>query len=167
MKRIHYYTDPQGNTVDGLTLTEIKKRIRQKGGSGYTYHFDRDGSFQECTPIVLGNNARTTYRAEYNDSRKFRNNRGPAGQENGQIDVQNIIKTVIGQAEAENLNEEDNWRLMELLTSGLGPSAPRISERWYDEVLSLIHARLFHEWRGMGRYGRRMDAIRKWKQENQ
>lgn len=71
MRRIHCYTDPQGKTVSGLTLTEVKKRIRKEGGSGYTEHFDRDGSFQETTPITLGNNARTTYQAEYNTSRKY------------------------------------------------------------------------------------------------
>ena len=72
--RIHVYTSPEGTSESGLSLTEIKKRIRKLGGSGYTQHFDRDGSFHETTPIVLGNNARTTYQAEYNTSPKYRRN---------------------------------------------------------------------------------------------
>ena len=71
MRRIHVYTSPEGKSESGLPLTEVKKRIRKFGGSGRTEHYDRDGSFQETTPITLGNNARTTYQAEYNTSKKL------------------------------------------------------------------------------------------------
>ena len=169
MKRIHCYTDPKGQTHSGLTLTEVKKRIRKEGGSGYTQHFDRDGSFQESTPITLGNNARTTYRAEYNHSRKF-NTRQAAHQTASEsssttLDVPAIINEVVAKAKAENLGELDHARLMQLLGPMLGEDAYRITYDWYDRTLCYIQGRLFNEYRGMKRECDRRDAIINWKNE--
>lgn len=166
MKRIHYYTDPQGRTESGLSLTEVKKRIREQGGSGYTQHFDRNGSFQETTPITLGNNARTTYQAEYNTSRKYNvADKMAENTEHQTPDVQDIINKVVEQAKTESVDEEDNDRLMEILGPMMGEKGPWITERWYDWALCQIHGRLFHEYRGMHRYGRRRTAINNWKNE--
>lgn len=165
MRRIHCYTSPSGQTESGLSLTEVKKRIRTQGGNGYTQHFDRDGSFQECTPIVLGNNARTTYQAEYNTSRKFSTQREVPGVHT-ESDVLAIIDKVVRQAKAENVAEEDNDRLMQLLTPYLGEHAAWITERWYDWALCIIHGELHHEFRGMGRSLRRSEAINEWKNKN-
>lgn len=165
MRRIHYYTSPEGQTESGLTLTEVKKRIRKQGGSGYTCHFDRDGSFQESTPIVLGNNARTTYQAEYNTSRKFRIKQQNTA-EDADIDITAILNKVTEQAKAENIQEEDNDRLMEMLAPMFGDKALRITEEWYDWALCQIHGKLYHEFRGMGRYFRRSEAINQWKEQN-
>lgn len=162
MKRIHYYTDPQGQTESGLSLTEVKKRIRRQGGSGYTQHFDRNGSFQETTPITLGNNARTTYQAEYNTSRKFATEKTTTDNKDS-LNIQDILNKVIELAKREDIGEEDNDKLMDLLGSMLGEKAPLITDYWYDSVLCFIHGRLYHEFRGFYRYGRRMDAIKNWK----
>ena len=102
MRRIHCYTGPDGQTESGLTLTEVKKRLRKQGGSGYTQHFDRDGSFQENTPITLGNNARTTYQAEYNTSRKFKTTVDVTKAEED-LDVPAFINKVVEQAKAESV----------------------------------------------------------------
>ena len=165
MRRIHCYTDIQGHTESGLTLAEVKKRIRKQGGSGYTQHFDRDGSFQESTPITLGNNARTTYRAEYNTSPKYRQQQSIPGIQT-ESDVLHILDKVAQQAKKENVAEEDNERLMQLLTPYLGERAAWITERWYDWALCQIHGMLYHEYRGMSRSVRRSKAINQWKTEN-
>ena len=162
--RIHVYTSPEGTSESGLSLTEIKKRIRKLGGSGYTQHFDRDGSFQETTPIVLGNNARTTYQAEYNTSPKYRRNT-LITENTDVLDIEDILKKVVEQAKIENVQEEDNEQLMQMLASFLGEKALCISEQWYDWALCQIHGRLWHEYRGMSRSKRRSEAIRKWKEQ--
>lgn len=165
MKRIHVYTSPEGKSESGLSLTEVKKRMRQEGGSGCTQHFDRDGSFQESTPIVLGNNARTTYNAEYNTSPKFRKQQTIPGIQT-ESDVLAILDKVAEQARKENVEEDDNERLMQLLTPYLGERAAWITERWYDWALCQIHGMLYHEYRGMGRSVRRSKAINQWKEDN-
>ena len=165
MKRIHVYTSPEGKSESGLSLTEVKKRMRKEGGSGCTQHFDRDGSFQESTPIVLGNNARTTYNAEYNTSPKFRKQQTIPGIQT-ESDVLAILDKVAEQAKKENVEEEDNERLMQLLTPYLGERAAWITERWYDWALCQIHGMLYHEYRGMGRSVRRSKAINQWKEDN-
>ena len=165
MKRIHVYTSPEGKSESGLSLTEVKKRMRQEGGSGCTQHFDRDGSFQESTPIVLGNNARTTYNAEYNTSPKFRKQQTIPGIQT-ESDVLAVLDKVAEQARKENVEEEDNKRLMQLLTPYLGERAAWITERWYDWALCQIHGMLYHEYRGMGRSVRRSKAINQWKEDN-
>lgn len=165
MRRIHYYINPQGESESGLSLTEVKKRIRKFGGSGYTQHFDRDGSFQETTPIVLGNNARTTYQAEYNTSNKFRIRQQESTDDAG-LDIPSILDKVTAQAKTENIQEEDDDRLMEILAPMLGDKAPYIIVQWYDWALCQIHGRLYHEFRGMNRNWRRNQAINKWKNEN-
>ena len=49
-------------TIDGITVTAIKKLIRQYGGCGWTEHIDRDGGLFEVTEITLkGNNSRFKY----------------------------------------------------------------------------------------------------------
>lgn len=163
--RIHYYTSPQGQTESGLSLTEVKKRIRKHGGSGYTEHFDRDGSFQESTPIILGNNARTTYNAEYNTSRKFRTTQQEHA-DKAQIEpnVNTILQETYEQAKKENIGEEDNDRLMAILGPKLGEHIEKISETWLEWALSYIHARLYHEYRGLNRSLSRNKAIKNWKE---
>lgn len=163
--RIHVYTSPEGKSESGLSLTEVKKRIRKEGGSGCTQHFDRDGSFQESTPIVLGNNARTTYRAEYNTSPKYRQQQSIPGIQT-ESDVLHILDKVASQAKKENVAEENNERLMQLLTPYLGERAAWITERWYDWALCQIHGMMYHEYRGLGRSVRRSKAINQWKEEN-
>ena len=165
MRRLHVYTSPEGKSESGLSLTEVKKRMRKEGGSGCTQHFDRDGSFQESTPIVLGNNARTTYNAEYNTSQKYRKQQTIPGIQT-ESDVLAILDKVAEQARKENVEEEDNERLMQLLTPYLGERAAWITERWYDWALCQIHGMLYHEYRGMGRSVRRSKAINQWKTEN-
>lgn len=163
--RIHVYTSPEGKSESGLSLTEVKKRIRKEGGSGCTQHFDKDGSFQESTPIVLGNNARTTYRAEYNTSPKYRQQQSIPGIQT-ESDVLHILDKVASQAKKENVAEENNERLMQLLTPYLGERAAWITERWYDWALCQIHGMMYHEYRGLGRSVRRSKAINQWKEEN-
>lgn len=165
MRRLHVYTSPEGKSESGLSLTEVKKRMRTEGGSGCTQHFDRDGSFQESTPIVLGNNARTTYTAEYNTSQKYRKQQTIPGIQT-ESDVLAILDKVAEQAKKENVEEEDNERLMQLLAPYLGERAAWITERWYDWALCQIHGMLYHEYRGMGRSVRRSKAINQWKTEN-
>ena len=165
MRRIHCYTGLDGQTESGLTLTEVKKRLRKQGGSGYTQHFDRDGSFQESTPIVLGNNAHTTYNAEYNTSRKYQVERQNTSNDTN-LDIPSILDKVTAQAKTENIQEEDNTRLMEILAPMLGDKAAYVTVQWYDWALCQIHGRLYHEFRGMNRSWRRNEAINKWKNEN-
>ena len=163
--RIHVYTSPEGKSESGLSLTEVKKRMRKQGGSGYTQHFDRDGSFQETTPIVLGNNARTTYKAEYNHSRKFRKE-AQVTESASSVDVPAILDKVTEMAKAEGIGEEDNAWLMKTLGPMLGEKAERVTVEWYDWALCQIHGRLYHEFRGMTRSGKRYKAINQWKEEN-
>lgn len=167
MGRIHCYTDVKGNTKSGLSLTEVKKRIRKFGGSGFTQHFDRDGSFQETTPVTLGDNARTTYRAEYNTSRCFRDGGGAAAtaEASVSVDVDTLLARVTEQTRHENLDESDNDRLLELLGSGLGAHAARVSAFWLDWALCQIHGRLWHEFRGLHRSLDRTRSIRKFKNQ--
>ena len=77
-----------------------------------------------------------------------------------------VLDKVAEQAKKENVEEEDDERLMQLLTPYLGERAAWITERWYDWALCQIHGMLYHEFRGMGRYGRRIDTIKKWKEEH-
>jgi len=165
MGRIHCYTDVKGKTESGLSLTEVKKRIRKFGGTGFTQHFDRDGSLQETTPVTLGNNARTTYRAEYNTSRCFRKGGGVAvtAETTDRVDVDTVLARVTEQARHENLGESDNDRLLQLLGSELGVHAARASVFWLDWALCRIHGRLYHEFRGLNRYADRTRSIHKFK----
>ena len=110
----------------------------------------------------MGNNARTTYQAEYNTSKKFREQQTIPGIQT-ESDVLAILDKVAEQAKKENLDEEDNQRLMQLLTPYLGERAAWITERWYDWALCQIHGMLYHEYRGMGRSVRRSKAINDWK----
>ena len=166
MRRIHCYTDTQGRTESGLSLTEVKRRMKKVGGSGYTQHFDRDGSFQESTPIILGNNARTTYRAEYNTSRKYNTRPEQGAAENRpSVDVQALLAEVTAKAKAEGVEEDNNIRLLELMEPALGNDAARISDTSYDSLLCTIHGRLYHEYRGMGRSVRRSKDIKQWKEK--
>lgn len=48
-----------GNELGGLTITEVKRLMKQYGGCGYTTHSDRDGSIQEYTEITLGKNRKS------------------------------------------------------------------------------------------------------------
>ena len=49
-------------SVGGISVTEVKRLIREYGGYGWTEHIDRDGSAFEITPITLaGNNSKFRY----------------------------------------------------------------------------------------------------------
>lgn len=72
MTRFTYWRENKDSESILCSVSEAKKLLKQKGGSAWTEHFDRDGSYQECTPIVLGNNANTTYRAKYNTSKCYK-----------------------------------------------------------------------------------------------
>jgi len=164
--RIHCYTSPQGQTESGLSLTEVKKRIRKHGGSGYTEHFDRDGSFQETTPITLGNNARTTYNAKYNTSRQYQTvQQEHSDKTQIELDVKTVLQETYEQAKKENIGEEDNDRLMGILGPKLSEHIEKISETWLEWALSYIHARLYHEYRGLNRSLKRSKAIKNWKEQ--
>lgn len=73
MSRTTYYRENTDTEPIACSVSVAKKFLKQKGGSAWTEHYDRDGSFQECTPITLGNNANTTYRAKYNTSKCYKN----------------------------------------------------------------------------------------------
>ena len=66
MKRFTYYKKDKNSEPELCSVSYAKKMLKKQGGIAFTKHFDRDGSFQEITPIILDNNANTTYRAKYN-----------------------------------------------------------------------------------------------------
>lgn len=68
MRRITYYKENKETEPIVCSVSTAKKFLKN-GGIAWTEHYDRDGSFQESTPISLGNNANTTYRAKYNTSK--------------------------------------------------------------------------------------------------
>lgn len=45
--------------IDGCSVTAVKNMIKKFGGSGFTYHIDRDGSIFETSEIRLGRNNST------------------------------------------------------------------------------------------------------------
>lgn len=48
--------------IGGLTVTAVKRLMKQYGGVGWTEHIDRDGCVFETTPITLnGNNSKFKY----------------------------------------------------------------------------------------------------------
>lgn len=50
------------DTLSGVTVTTVKKLMKQYGGTGWTAHIDRDGSIFETTEITLtGNNSKYKY----------------------------------------------------------------------------------------------------------
>lgn len=75
--RINYYKFPENisndvlkeyslrdgeYTLDGMSVSEVKKLIKKYGGVGYTMHCERDGTLFETTPITLnGNNSKFKY----------------------------------------------------------------------------------------------------------
>lgn len=72
MSRFTYYRENKDTEPILCSVSIAKKQIKAKGGVAWTEHYDRDGSFQESTPITLGNNANTTYRAKYNTSKCYK-----------------------------------------------------------------------------------------------
>lgn len=45
-----------------MSITEIKKLIKNQGGYGYTEHYERDGTLFDVTSIeVKGNNSNFKY----------------------------------------------------------------------------------------------------------
>jgi hypothetical protein len=41
----------------GISVSEAKKLLKEKGGAAWTCLFDRDGSYQDTWEITLGKNA--------------------------------------------------------------------------------------------------------------
>lgn len=72
MTRFTYWRENKDSEPILCSVSKAKKFLKAKGGSAWTEHYDGDGSYQECTPIVLGNNANTTYKAKYNTSKCYR-----------------------------------------------------------------------------------------------
>lgn len=72
MARFTYYRETKDTEPVLCSVSAAKKQLKVKGGTSWTEHYDRDGSFQESTPIVLCNNADTTYRAKYNTLKSYR-----------------------------------------------------------------------------------------------
>lgn len=72
MARFIYYRATPQSESELCNVSYAKKMLKKQGGAAWTEHYDRDGSFQESTPITLGNNANTTYRAKYNTSKNYR-----------------------------------------------------------------------------------------------
>lgn len=69
MVRITFYKAKDDTEAIVVNVSSAKQLLKKQGGTAWTEHYDRDGSFQESTPIKMGNNANTTYRAKYNTSR--------------------------------------------------------------------------------------------------
>ena len=51
---------------EGISVKEIKKLLKEKGGYGWTEHYERDGTMFESTPILLKSNAKMAYGIKYN-----------------------------------------------------------------------------------------------------
>ena len=57
-----FLVDDAEDTVAGISITAVKKLLRQFGGTAWTNHIDRSGGVFETTPITLtGNNSRHKY----------------------------------------------------------------------------------------------------------
>lgn len=69
MRRMTFWMQDPTTEAEVVSVATAKKLLNTKGGVAFTEHYDRDGGLQEVTPIVPGNNARTTYRATYNTSK--------------------------------------------------------------------------------------------------
>jgi signal transduction histidine kinase len=63
MMRLHYWqSEDKKEREDGISITEAKKLLKQRGGRAWTEHYERDGTMFEVTPIRLkGNNSRFSY----------------------------------------------------------------------------------------------------------
>lgn len=162
--RTHYYVAPDGTVTNGLTLSEVKKLMKKNGGSGYTEHFDRNGSFQECTPIVMGNNANTTYQAKYNTSRCYKPENNKPEEETPKIRVNTkaVLNKAIRKASDMQIDEYENLPILDMLPP-LIPDARRIKTTWLDNFLCQVHSALFHEFRSMKHYYGRSEDIKRWK----
>lgn len=161
--RTHYYVAPDGTTTDGISLSEVKRLMKKNGGQGYTQHFDRDGSFQECTPILLGNNADTTYRAKYNTSRCYHaENKPKPDRPKFTVDTSAVFDKVIRKASTMSLEENDNIPILDMLLPHI-PEARKVTDTWLDTALCRIHSALYHEFRSMNYYYRRSQDIKNWK----
>lgn len=162
--RTHYYVAPDGTVTNGLSLSEVKKLMKKNGGSGYTEHFDRDGSFQECTPIVMGNNANTTYQAKYNTSRcyKTENNKPKEEVPRFSVDTKLVFNKVVCKASDMQIDEYENMPILDMLLPQI-PDARRIKDTWLENFLCQVHSALYHEFRSMKHYYGRSKDIKYWK----
>lgn len=61
--RLHYWMSEDGSEQeDGISITYAKKLLKEKDGSAWTCHCDRDGGVFEVTEIKLkGNNSHFKY----------------------------------------------------------------------------------------------------------
>lgn len=60
--RLSYYVKDNDSERELMSITEIKKLIKNQGGYGYTEHYERDGTLFDVTAIeVKGNNSNFKY----------------------------------------------------------------------------------------------------------
>lgn len=60
--RLSYYVKDNNSQRELMSITEIKKLIKNQGGYGYTEHYERDGTLFDVTEIeVKGNNSNFKY----------------------------------------------------------------------------------------------------------
>ena len=58
----YYKVTDSGLTVEGASITTVKKLLKEFGGIGWTEHCDRSGGVFEATPIHLkGNHSNVVY----------------------------------------------------------------------------------------------------------
>ena len=60
--RTTYYKENENTEAEVVKISTAKKLLKEKGGSAWTEHYDRDGSMFEVTQIELKeNNSRFKY----------------------------------------------------------------------------------------------------------
>lgn len=156
MTRYTYYRKNK-DTEPILCSVSTAKRLLKNGGTAWTEHFDKDGSFQESTPIVSGNNADTTYRARYNTSKQYN---PPCKEATKSTDLTQSIEEICSLLTG--IGESENIKILDTILS-YDPNAQKATNISLNQLLGYIHARLGHEYRGMSRCNKRLDDINHWK----
>jgi hypothetical protein len=61
--RLHYWESTDGQErAEGISVTQAKQLLKEKGGRAWTEHYERDGTMFERTAIKLQqNNSTHTY----------------------------------------------------------------------------------------------------------
>lgn len=60
--RISYYKESEIDDAEVCSILYAKKMLKEKGGSAWTEHYDRDGGLFEVSKIeVKGNNSKFKY----------------------------------------------------------------------------------------------------------
>ena len=56
MKINYWESSDKSESEEGISISEAKTLLKEKGGSACTFHIDRDGCVFETTPIKLNQN---------------------------------------------------------------------------------------------------------------